>query len=77
VYCFISGLKQATFLTTRTLTGSKFDVINQSTFFQQAGWYINPMLFTICCQLVLRSCGATQQQGACEEVANLSVLNKE
>ena len=32
----ISGLKQATFLTTRTLTGSKFDVINQSTFLTQS-----------------------------------------
>ena len=32
----ISELKQATFLTTRTLTGSKFDVINQSTFLTQS-----------------------------------------
>ena len=31
-----SELKQATFLTTRTLTGSKFDVINQSTFLTQS-----------------------------------------
>ena len=31
-----SELKHATFLTTRTLTGSKFDVINQSTFLTQS-----------------------------------------
>ena len=31
-----SELKQATFLTTRTLTGSKFDIINQSKFLTQS-----------------------------------------